>query len=95
MLIVYRIVLELLVEGMFLLLVLVRQVHTRTGTCLAVRLTAQPNVARMVECEEGAGSHDQQVDTNVKLAAFEQQRIRNVPGSCRVTNKEVWNMTAQ
>lgn len=79
MLMVYRVVLNLLVEGMFFLLILVRQVHTCTGTCLTVRLTAQPNIARMVECEEGAGSHNQQVDTNIKLAAFEQQRIRNVP----------------
>ena len=73
------IVLDLLIEGMLLLLVLVRQVHTRTGTRLVVRLTAQPNIARMVECKEGSSSHNQQVDTNVKLAAFKQQRIRNVP----------------
>ena len=74
---------------MLLLLVLVRQVHTRTGTRLIVRLTAQPNVARMVECEEGSGGHNQQVDTNVKLAAFKQQRVRNVPDSYGIINMEV------
>lgn len=70
-------------------MVLVCQVHTCTGTRLIVRLTAQPNIPRMVEREEGSGGHNQQVDTNVKLAAFKQQRIRNVPDSCGNTNMEV------
>jgi len=68
----YCVFLDLLVERVFLLLVLVSQVHESTCAALTVWLAAQPDIACVVEGKKGPCSHNKQVDTNVKLAALQQ-----------------------
>ena len=65
----YCVFLDLLVERVFLLLVLVSQVHESTCAGLTVGLAAQPDIACVVEGKKGPCSHNPLLDTTLAVSA--------------------------
>ncbi len=77
----HRLLLHLSIQRVLLLLVLVCEVDGGVRAVQVVGHATQSDIASPVEHQPGAGSNDQQIDTEVKLASFQQQGIGDVPAA--------------